>query len=68
MNSVNQNVIKLKVGLLNLATELGNLSRACKGDLLNDRVLPFFAERGMGVIRILTDRGTEFCGKAESHD
>ena len=37
-------------------------------DLLNDRVLPFFAEQGMGVIRILTDRGTEFCGKAESHD
>lgn len=37
-------------------------------DLLNDRVLPFFAEHGMGVIRILTDRGTEFCGKAESHD
>lgn len=22
----------------------------------------------MGVIRVLTDRGTEFCGKAESHD
>ena len=37
-------------------------------DLLNDRVLPFFAEHGMGVIRILTDRGTEFYGKAESHD
>ena len=37
-------------------------------DLLNDRVLPFFAEQGMGVIRILTDRGTEFCGNAESHD
>jgi len=37
-------------------------------DLLNDRVLPFFAEQGMGVIRILTDRGTEFCGKVESHD
>lgn len=37
-------------------------------DLLNDRVLPFFAEQGMGVMRILTDRGTEFCGKAESHD
>lgn len=37
-------------------------------DLLNDRVLPCFAEQGMGVIRILTDRGTEFCGKAESHD
>lgn len=37
-------------------------------DLLNDRVLPFFAEQGMGVIRILTDRGTEYCGKSENHD
>lgn len=37
-------------------------------DLLNDRVLPFMEEHGMGVIRVLTDRGTEFCGKAESHD
>jgi len=37
-------------------------------DLLNDRVLPFFAEQGMGVIRILTDRGTEYCGRPESHD
>jgi transposase InsO family protein len=37
-------------------------------DLLNDRVLPFFAQQGMGVLRILTDRGTEFCGKAETHD
>ena len=30
MNSVNQNLIKHKVGLLNLAAELGNVSRACK--------------------------------------
>jgi transposase InsO family protein len=37
-------------------------------DLLNDKVLPFFAEQGMGVIRILTDRGTEYCGKPETHD
>lgn len=37
-------------------------------DLLNDRVLPFFEEQGMGMLRILTDRGTEFCGKAEQHD
>ncbi|BBE08957.1 integrase catalytic subunit [Mycoavidus cysteinexigens] len=28
--AVNQNIIKHKVGLLNLATELGNVSRACK--------------------------------------
>jgi transposase InsO family protein len=37
-------------------------------DLLNDRVLPFFAEQGMGVQRILTHRGTEYCGKPERHD
>ncbi|AKU21306.1 IS481 family transposase [Massilia sp. NR 4-1] len=37
-------------------------------DLLNDRVLPFFEEHGMGVIRMLTDRGTEYCGRPEAHD
>jgi len=37
-------------------------------DLLNDKVLPFMAGLGMGVIRILTDRGTEYCGKVETHD
>ena len=37
-------------------------------DLLNDQVLPFFADQGMGLIRILTDRGTEYCGKPETHD
>lgn len=36
-------------------------------DLLNDRVLPFFEEHNMGLLRILTDRGTEYCGKAD-HD
>ncbi len=37
-------------------------------DLLNDRVLPFFEAHGMSLIRILTDRGTEYCGKVEQHD
>lgn len=37
-------------------------------DLLNDRVLPFYAAEELPVLRILTDRGTEYCGKAESHD
>jgi transposase InsO family protein len=37
-------------------------------DLLNDRVLPFFEEKGLRVLRILTDRGTEYCGKADTHD
>jgi len=30
MQSFNQNVIKHKLGRLNLATELGNVSKACK--------------------------------------
>ena len=37
-------------------------------DLLNDRVLPFFEEHSLPLLRILTDRGTEYCGKAEHHD
>lgn len=37
-------------------------------DLLNDKVLPFFSEQELPMLRILTDRGTEYCGKAESHD
>ena len=37
-------------------------------DLLNDKVLPLFEESDMGLLRILTDRGTEYCGKAENHD
>lgn len=37
-------------------------------DLLNDRVLPFYVEEKLPVLRILTDRGTEYCGKADQHD
>ncbi|MGG2140870.1 IS481 family transposase [Symbiopectobacterium sp. RP] len=37
-------------------------------DLLNDRVLPFYEAQGLPVLRILTDRGTEYCGKVEQHD
>jgi len=37
-------------------------------DLLNDRVLPFFEAKGLRLLRILTDRGTEFCGRADTHD
>lgn len=36
-------------------------------DLLNDRVLPFFEKEQVPVLRILTDRGTEFCGREEHH-
>ena len=37
-------------------------------DALNDRVLPFFAEQELPMLRILTDRGTEYCGRPETHD
>jgi transposase InsO family protein len=36
-------------------------------DVLNDRVLPFFEEQGVPILRILTDRGTEFCGSPDKH-
>ena len=31
-------------------------------DLLNDRVVPFFESQEVKLLRILTDRGSEFCG------
>ena len=37
-------------------------------DMINDRVLPFFQQNEIPLLRILTDRGTEYCGKREYHD
>jgi transposase InsO family protein len=37
-------------------------------DLLNDKVLPFLEAQELPMLRILTDRGTEYCGKVEQHD
>ena len=37
-------------------------------DMLNDKVLPFCAEHDLPVLRILTDRGTEYCGRVDKHD
>ena len=37
-------------------------------DLLNDQVLPFFDSQALPLLRILTDRGTEYCGRADKHD
>jgi transposase InsO family protein len=37
-------------------------------DTLNDRVLPFFEEYSVPLLRILTDRGSEYCGNRESHE
>ena len=36
-------------------------------DILNDRVLPFFEKEDVPVLRILTDRGTEYCGAPDRH-
>jgi transposase InsO family protein len=36
-------------------------------DLLNDRVVPFFETHGIPLSRVLTDRGTEYCGAPERH-
>jgi len=37
-------------------------------DLLNDQVLPFYEEHGLPVLRIMTNRGTEYCGRPDKHD
>jgi transposase InsO family protein len=37
-------------------------------DLLNDRVVPFFDAKGIPLCRVLTDRGTEYCGNPERHE
>lgn len=37
-------------------------------DLLNDRVLSFYEHHDIPLLRMLTDRGTEYCGKREDHE
>jgi len=54
-----------KVGFAKLYTTKTPITAA---DLLNDRVLPFYEEHRLPLLRILTDRGTEYCGKTETHD
>ena len=36
--------------------------------LLNDQVLPFYEQHDIKLLRVLTDRGTEYCGKREHHE
>ncbi len=43
-------------------------SAITSADILNDRVLPFFEEQEIPLLRLLTDRGTEFKGKPEHHE
>ena len=53
-----------KVAFAKVYTEKTPITSA---DTLNDRVLPWFNSHQVPLLRILTDRGTEYCGKVESH-
>jgi transposase InsO family protein len=54
-----------KVGFAKLYDRKNALVAA---DMLNDRVLPFYEEKGVPLLRALTDRGTEYCGNREHHE
>lgn len=54
-----------KVAVLKLYDRKNALVAA---ELLNDRVLPFFEEHDIPLLRILTDRGSEYCGNREHHE
>jgi len=53
-----------KVGFAKLYAEKTPVTAA---DLLNDRVIPFFEDHAIPLVRILTDRGTEYCGVPDRH-
>jgi transposase InsO family protein len=54
-----------KVGFAKLYDRKTPLTAA---DLLNDRVVPFFEAHGIPLSRVLTDRGTEYCGQPDRHE
>jgi hypothetical protein len=37
-------------------------------DMLNDQVVPFFEQHDLRLLRVLTDRGTEYCGVRDQHE
>ena len=45
-----------------------NKTAITSADILNDRILPWYEQQEVSLLRILTDRGTEFCGKIENID
>lgn len=54
-----------KVAIVKLYTAKAALMAA---DSLNDRVIPFFEEQEVPLLRILTDRGTEYCRSLQHHE
>ena len=53
-----------RVAIVKLYTDKSAISAA---DTLNDKVIPFFEKENIKLHRILTDRGTEYCGKPQDH-
>jgi len=51
-----------RVAVVKLYSRRSSLAAA---DLLNDRVMPFFEAHGLCLLRVLTDRGNEYCGAPE---
>lgn len=37
-------------------------------DMLNDQIVPFFEQHELRLLRVLTDRGTEYCGVRDQHE
>lgn len=52
------------VGFAKIYTNKTSIEAA---DFLNDKVLPFFDEHRISVLRMLTDRGAEYCGRKDAH-
>lgn len=52
------------VGFAKVYTEKNSLIAA---DMLNSKVLPYFDAEQMRVLRVLTDRGSEYCGRQAEH-
>ena len=53
------------MALAKLYTEKTAITAA---DMLNDQVVPFYDAEHVPLLRILTDRGTEYCGTVERHN
>lgn len=52
------------IGFAKLYTDKTAVTAA---DFLNDKVLPFFDSHSIPLLRVMTDRGTEYCGSLENH-
>jgi len=53
-----------RVAFANLYTEKTAITAA---HMLNATVIPWFTEHQVPILRVLTDRGTEYCGKVDHH-